>query len=338
MKDGMLEFSDWPMFDLLMTDKELCREVIEIILDESIADIEYIVTEDDVRPTLTNHGVRLDAFVKTKNEIYDIEMQTTKREDLGRRMRYYQGALDTLTLRKGEGYEELPPCIIIFICMHDPFDEGLPVYTLDVNCLEKPSARIGHGFLWKALSAPAWDKLPEGRLQNLLHYVWKGEAGEDPLMGQLAVAVKKANKNENWRKEKMALLTFEEDMEIQRRIAEKKGQERGQIIGLQMGLEQGLAEGLEQGLAEGREQGLAEGREQGLAEGREHGLAEGREHGLAEGREQGLAEGRAEAASEVASLMALLLGAERLDDARRAAVDESYRDELMREFGISQAE
>ena len=147
MKDGMLEFSDWPMFDLLMTDKELCREVIEIILDESIADIEYIVTEDDVRPTLTNHGVRLDAFVKTKNEIYDIEMQTTKREDLGRRMRYYQGALDTLTLRKGEGYEELPPCIIIFICMHDPFDEGLPVYTLDVNCLEKPSARIGHGFL-----------------------------------------------------------------------------------------------------------------------------------------------------------------------------------------------
>ena len=141
-------------------------------------------------------------------------------------------------------------------------------------------------------------------------------------MGQLAVAVKKANKNENWRKEKMALLTFEEDMEIQRRIAEKKGQERGQIIGLQMGLEQGLAEGLEQGLAEGLEQGLAEGREQGLAE----------------GREQGLAEGRAEAASEVASLMALLLGAERLDDARRAAVEESYRDELIREFGISQAE
>ena len=108
------------------------------------------------------------------------------------------------------------------------------------------------------------------------------EAGEDPLMGQLAVAVKKANKNENWRKEKMALLTFEEDMEIQRRIAEKKGQERGQIIGLQMGLEQGLAEGREQGLAEGLEQGLAEGREQGLAE------------------------GRAEAASEVASLLALL--------------------------------
>lgn len=51
-------------------------------------------------------------------------------------------------------------------------------------------------------------------------------------MGQLAVAVKKANKNENWRKEKMALLTFEEDMEIQRRIAEKKGQERGQMLAL----------------------------------------------------------------------------------------------------------
>ena len=166
-------------------------------------------------------------------------------------MRYYQGALDTLTLRKGEGYEELPPCIIIFICMHDPFDEGLPVYTLDVNCLEKPSARIGHGFLWKALSAPAWDKLPEGRLQNLLHYVWTGEAGEDPLMGQLAVAVKKANKNENWRKEKMALLTFEEDMEIQRRIAEKKGQERGPLPGPALGPRPGPAPGPRPGLALG---------------------------------------------------------------------------------------
>lgn len=98
---------------------------------------------------------------------------------------------------------------------------------------------------------PCLGQAPEGACRNLLHYVWTGEAGEDPLMGQLAVAVKKANKNENWRKEKMALLTFEEDMEIQRRIAEKKGQERGQIIGLQMGLEQGLAEGLEQGLAGG---------------------------------------------------------------------------------------
>ena len=93
--------------------------------------------------------------------------------------------------------------------MHDPFDEGLPVYTLDVNCLEKPSARIGHGFLWKAYPLLAWDKLPEGRLQNPATLCLDGEAGEDPLMGQLAVAVKKANKNENWRKEKMALLTFE---------------------------------------------------------------------------------------------------------------------------------
>ena len=35
---------------------------------EPIADIEYIVTEDDVRPTLTNHGVRLDAFVKRQSQ------------------------------------------------------------------------------------------------------------------------------------------------------------------------------------------------------------------------------------------------------------------------------
>ena len=220
-------------------------------MDEPISDIEYIATEDDVRPTLTNHGVRLDAFVKTKGEICDIEMQTTKRGALGKRMRYYQGALDTQTLHKGENYKKLPPCYIIFICMHDPFGEGIPVYTLDVECREEPGTRVGHGFIWKALSAPAWEKLPEGRLRNLLHYVWTGDAGGDSFAGRLAVAVDNANEDEEWAMEKRALLTFEEDLEIQKQIAIEESQELGREIGLAEGRAEGRAEGLSEGIDRG---------------------------------------------------------------------------------------
>ena len=221
MKENELEFSDWPMFDLLMTNEELCRELLEVVLDAPVSNIEYIIAENDIRPTLTNHGVRLDAYVKTENEVCNIEMQTVKRAKLGRRLRFYQGAMDTLALRRGEHYGNLPPCYIVFICLHDPFNAGLPVYTLNVKCQENTSVKTDHGFTWIVLAAPAWDRLPPGRLRNLLHYIATGEAGDDRFATKLAAAVRAANGDEAWRKEKMALLTFEEDMEIQRRMLEE---------------------------------------------------------------------------------------------------------------------
>ena len=99
MKENELEFSDWPMFDLLMTNEELCRELLEVVLNAPVSNIEYIIAENDIRPTLTNHGVRLDAYVKTENEVCNIEMQTVKRAKLGRRCVGNRGA--TLPLRDG---------------------------------------------------------------------------------------------------------------------------------------------------------------------------------------------------------------------------------------------
>lgn len=89
-------------------------------------------------------------------------------------------------------------------------NEELPVYTLDVTCQENASVETDHGFTWIVLCAPAWRRLPPGRLRNLLHYISTGEAGDDRFATKLAAAVRAANSNEAWRKEKMALLTFEE--------------------------------------------------------------------------------------------------------------------------------
>ncbi len=223
MKENELEFSDWPMFDLLMTNEELCRELLEVVLNAPVSNIEYIIAENDIRPTLTNHGVRLDAYVKTENEVCNIEMQTVKRAKLGRRLRFYQGAMDTLALRRGEHYGNLPPCYIVFICLHDPFNAGLPVYTLNVKCQENTSVKTDHGFTWIVLAAPAWDRLPPGRLRNLLHYIATGEAGDDRFATKLAAAVRAANGDEAWRKEKMALLTFEETWRSRDACSRKTG-------------------------------------------------------------------------------------------------------------------
>ena len=63
-------------------DASLCREVLEVILDRPVSQVEHVIAERDIRPSFASHGVRLDAFVQTDNEVYDIEMQTSRKGKL----------------------------------------------------------------------------------------------------------------------------------------------------------------------------------------------------------------------------------------------------------------
>ena len=60
----------------------------------------------------------------------------------------------------------------------------------------------------------------------------------------------------------------------------------------------------------------------------------GIEKGKAEGRAEGLAEGNTEGKSQMADLMKILLTENRIEDAKRAAEDPAYCDELMKQYGI----
>ena len=60
--------------------------------------------------------------------MYNIEMQTVSRDDLLRRIRYYQGTMDRRALESGKDYRELPDSFIIFVCAFDYFDGGLAAY------------------------------------------------------------------------------------------------------------------------------------------------------------------------------------------------------------------
>ena len=52
MKEDELEFSDWPMFDLLMTDEELCRRLLEVVLDAPVSKIEIPSSPRTISATL----------------------------------------------------------------------------------------------------------------------------------------------------------------------------------------------------------------------------------------------------------------------------------------------
>ena len=56
--------------------------------------------------------------------------------------------------------------------------------------------------------------------------------------------------------------------------------------------------------------------------------------GIEKGIEKGKAEGNAEGKSQMADLMKILLTENRIEDAKRAAEDLAYCDELMKQYGI----
>lgn len=244
MQERNLKFSDWPMFDRVMeTNPDICRRVLEVVLGISVEEVVSVTSEQSITPHLGSHGVRLDVVVGAGESVYDVELQCYDRGSLGRRMRYYQAAMDTSALRPGEDYEQLPQSYVIFLCTFDPFAQNLPVYTFDMICDENARVHLDHGFTWLVVNASAWRTLPEGSLRNLLQYVANQDEGDDPLVKSIASAVEEANGDALWRREGLAMLTLEEDMRMYADRMHRKG----------------LEEGREEGLLEGRNQGFEEG-------------------------------------------------------------------------------
>ena len=111
---------------VLENNPEICKNLLEMILGFKIDHIEYVEREKTIETRIDSKGIRLDVYVKTGNDqkIFDIEIQTTNKDDLAKRTRYYQSLIDNDTLDKGKNYWELPSMYIIFICTFDYFKQN----------------------------------------------------------------------------------------------------------------------------------------------------------------------------------------------------------------------
>ena len=103
-----LNFTDDFIFGKVLTNnKELCRKMLELILDEKIKRIDFPEIQKSLKPTYESKGVRLDVYVEGDGEtVYDLEMQTVAARNIPKRARYYHGMLDLNMLEKGADYEQ----------------------------------------------------------------------------------------------------------------------------------------------------------------------------------------------------------------------------------------
>ncbi|AGF57783.1 putative transposase/invertase (TIGR01784 family) [Clostridium saccharoperbutylacetonicum] len=138
-----LNLEDDFLFAKVMSDKEICKELLEKILEVEIEKVEMIQEQKAIDLLLESKGIRLDVYVKDENNtIYNVEMQRGKHKNLAKRLRYYQGSIDLDLISKGEDYRKLTKSYIIFICTFDLFSKGRHKYAFRNICLEDNSIEL----------------------------------------------------------------------------------------------------------------------------------------------------------------------------------------------------
>ena len=139
-----LNLEDDFLFSKVMADNEICKRVLEQILNISIEKVVYLYTQRTIDMLLEGKGVRLDVYVNdNKGTVYNVEMQRAKNKDLAKRTRYYQGNIYLDLISSGKPYNDLRKTYIIFICTFDFFNDGRHIYTFENIFRENQKISLG---------------------------------------------------------------------------------------------------------------------------------------------------------------------------------------------------
>ena len=198
-----LEFRDDFMFGKVMQDKELCREVLECLLQHPVGELDDPVPQREFRYTSDGKPIRLDIYTRDEDRVYDAEIQNLNKRsirslELPRRTRFYQASIDIDHMNKGGSYRTLPDSTVLFICTFDPFGKGLCKYTVRGKCEEDPDIAIDDGAVRIFYNCCyGGDDIPE-ELKQFYDYVETGKSSNE-LTRKLDTAVERARKIEEWR-------------------------------------------------------------------------------------------------------------------------------------------
>ena len=203
---------------------DLCRRLLEIILNIEIAKIQYPEREKTIEARSDGKGIRLDVYVEDANEErwFDVEMQVADSANLAKRMRYYQGLIDLDKLKRGQHYSELGESFIIFICPFDHFKQERHVYTFRERCDQDMALALYDGATKIFLNTKGTYGDITPALKTFLDYVDSGIVVGD-FVSELANAVDSIKRNEKVRHDFMTLQMYLREHELE--TAQRRSEE-----------------------------------------------------------------------------------------------------------------
>ena len=224
------------MFGQVMRSEEICKLFLEELLGVEIQRIEFIDRQKDLADSYEYHSIRLDVYLKDeKGTVFNVEIQAERRDDLSRRVRFYQSGIDRGELPKGADYASLTESYIIFLCNFDYFHIGKAVgeRVSFLKGTDVPYEDGSHVFFLNSRYQEANARKSILEFLDLVRTNDVEKAYETPL-GQKA-------------KERMQEVRSDKELEVSyMTIAQKMLDERR--IGYLDGIEEGMEKGMEKGL------------------------------------------------------------------------------------------
>ena len=182
---------------------DLCKQLIEIILNIRVKEISYPEREKVIENRTDSKGIRLDVYVHDNlHRSFDLKMQIADSNNISKRMRYYQSLIDGDKLKRGQHYSELGDWYIIFICPFDRFKQGRHIYTFRERCDQYLDLTLDDGAVKLFLSTKGTLNDISEDVKAFLDYVDRGIINGN-FIQSLDNAVRTVKTNQKARKEFM---------------------------------------------------------------------------------------------------------------------------------------
>lgn len=214
--------NNFMFYKIMRNNPDVCKELLEILLEFKVERIE-MSQEEEIKVDFDSKGIRLDVYAKDADglKVYNIEMQASDTKELPERARYYQGVIDVDQLKSGEKYKTLKTSFVIFICVDDIFESGLPKYTFENLCQENPKVKLNDRAYKYFFISKNYDKLLNEDQKAFLRMVTENKAS-NKFTGKMLELLNNAKRNAQWRKQFM-------DLEREKTYAFDRGMEQKAI-------------------------------------------------------------------------------------------------------------
>ena len=188
-------------YKVMRNNPSVCQELLEILLEIKIDHIE-MRNEETIETDYGSKGIRLDVYAVGKNQAFNLEMQTTDTKELPERARYYQSCIDVDCLKSGQKYKDLKDSYVIFICISDLFEKGLPCYSFENLCREDVSIHLNDRSYKYFFIADNCDKILNEKQKAFLGLV-VGKKGSDTFSKKVEQLTEEAKHNIQWKRQYM---------------------------------------------------------------------------------------------------------------------------------------
>ena len=235
-----LKLTDDYLFSQIMREEDFCKLFLEMLMNIKIKKVVYLEAQKEVNLFPQSKGIRMDVYLEGDGEIYNIEMQTVRKTNLVKRMRYYHSAIDVDSLLRGNPYDQLKKSFVIFICNFDLCGDGFPVYESQ-TVWKQNGKETGDEQVKIVYNIGAFEKADDPKLKALLRYLSTETVTDEARTLAEKVTAFKRHFPDGRPHMKYELDLYDKWCE---------GKEEGRKEGRQEGLSEGMQKGREEGIRE----------------------------------------------------------------------------------------